>query len=318
MTDDAAPAAARLHEVAPGVFAWIQPDGSWFINNAGAATGAAGTIVIDTCATEERTRRFLDALVGATGGAPVRMAANTHHHGDHTYGNSLLPDATVLFGHPRMREQLLEDVMIDSGRGVPIWDPVPQWGNVTKRVPDATVASDVTLFTGDRRVELRHPGFTAHTTGDLVAWLPDERVLFSGDLVFHRVTPMLAMGDVEGALRSVEWLASFGAETIVPGHGPLVRGAEVDDVLATHERYYRFVLELAAAGRCDGLDPLTVARRADLGDFAGWGDPERLVLNLHRAYADAAGEPYDLLAAFGDAMAWHGGPLPIRVCCTSP
>lgn len=315
---DASPAAAQLHEVAGGVYAWIQPDGTWYINNAGAITGDSGTIVVDTCATEERTRRFLDALASATGDAPVRMAVNTHHHGDHTYGNSLLPGSAVLFGHPHMREQLLGDFVIDTGRGVPFWEPVPEWGAVTKRVPDATVERDVTLHAGTRRVEVRHPGFTAHTTGDLVAWLPEERVLFTGDLVFHQATPMIAMGNARGALDSVEWLASFGAETIVPGHGPLVGPDDVDAVLAAHERYYRFVLALAVDGQRAGLDPLTVARQADLGEFASWGDPERIVLNLHRAYADASGTDYDLLGAFADAMAWHGGPLPIRVCCSSP
>ena len=48
--------------------------------------------MVDTCATEARTRRFLDSLDAATGGAPVRFAVNTHEHGDHTYGNSLLPE----------------------------------------------------------------------------------------------------------------------------------------------------------------------------------------------------------------------------------
>src|SRR5205085_11005534 len=89
-------AAARLHHVAPGIYAWEQPDGSWWLNNAGAVAGDDGLLVIDTCATAVRTRRFLDALDTATGGVPVRMAVNTHQHGDHTYGNSLLPPATVI------------------------------------------------------------------------------------------------------------------------------------------------------------------------------------------------------------------------------
>ena len=80
-----------LHEVVPGVVAWVQPDGSWWLNNAGAVSGGDGCIVVDTCATESRTRRFLGAVREATGDAPIRMAANTHQHGDHSYGNSLLP-----------------------------------------------------------------------------------------------------------------------------------------------------------------------------------------------------------------------------------
>ena len=94
-------------------------------------------LVIDTCATARRTRRFLAALDSAVGGTPVRMAVNTHQHGDHTYGNCLLPSAAVLVGHERMREGLREDPVIDGCP--PFWDPVPDWGPVVRRLPDITV-----------------------------------------------------------------------------------------------------------------------------------------------------------------------------------
>ena len=317
---DVGPSAAALHEVADGVFAWVQPDGSWWINNAGAVTSRAedaeaATVVVDTCATEQRTRRFLDAVAAATGDAPIRVAANTHHHGDHTYGNSLLPASTVLVGHERMRAELLADTIIDGCP--PAWDPVPEWGAVTKRVPDVVVRTDLTVFAGGRRVELMHPGHTAHTVGDLVAWVPEARVLFSGDLVFHGLTPLVFMGSVDGALRSLAWLASFEPTHLVPGHGPLVTGTALAGVLDDHERYYRFVLATAEAGRAEGLAPLEAAQRCDLGEFADWDDPERLVLNLHRAYADAEGREMDVLQSIIDAMTWNGGPLTTHVCCGS-
>ncbi|WP_214409841.1 MBL fold metallo-hydrolase [Sphaerisporangium fuscum] len=303
---------AQLREVVPGVLAWEQPDGSWWLNNAGVVTGDDGCVVIDTCATEERTRRFLAAVAQATGDAPLRMAVNTHQHGDHAYGNSLLPASTVIFGHEAMREGLLTDPIIDGCP--PIWSPVPDWGGVTRRVPAVAVRSEVTLFTGTRRVELRHPGFPAHTTGDLVAWLPEERVLFTGDLIFHGLTPLVFMGSVEGALRSLSWLASFEPAHIVPGHGPLFTAEALPDVLAAHERYYWLVLNTAKEGRAKGLTPLEAARGCDLGEFAAWADRERLVLNLHRAYLDAEGAgELDLLQAFGDAIAYNGGPLPTSV-----
>ncbi|GAB3130460.1 MBL fold metallo-hydrolase [Microbispora hainanensis] len=302
---------AGLHEIGAGIFAWVQPDGTWWVNNAGAVAGDDGVLIVDTCATEARTRRFLGAVAEATGGAPVRMAVNTHQHGDHCYGNSLLPDDTVVFGHAAMREALLIDPIIDGCP--PVWAPVPDWGQVTRRPPSVVFASELTVHVGAHRVELRHPGHAAHTPGDVVAWLPGERVLFAGDLLFNGLTPMVLMGSVEGALRSLDWLASFEPEHVVPGHGPLATAAELPEVLAVHERYYRFVLDTARAGRAKGLTPLAAAQEADLGEFAGWADAERLVLNLHRAYADAEGGEVDLLAAFGDAMTWHGGPLPTSV-----
>ena len=302
-----APEDARLREIVNGVYAWVQPDGTWWVNNAGVVTGSGGTLLIDTCATEQRTRRFLGAVAAETGNAPIRWALNTHQHGDHTYGNSLLPATTVLIGHEAMREGLAVDPIIDGCP--PFWHPVPDWGAITRRLPDVVLRSELTVFPGDRRVELRHPGYAAHTPGDVVAWLPEERVLFTGDLVFHGLTPLVFMGSVEGALRSLDWLAAFEPDHVVPGHGPLLDGAALPDVLGQHERYYRLVLDAVR----DGLGPLEAARATDLGEFATWADAERLVLNLHRAYADRDGDDLDLIRAFTDATAWYGGPLPTTV-----
>ena len=71
---------------------------------------------------------------------------------------------------------------------------------------------------------------------------------------------------------------------------------------------------VAAEGRRDGVTPLEAARRCDLGEFADWADAERLVLNLHRAYADADGREVDLFAAMIDAVKYNGGPLTTHVC----
>src|SRR5579859_2742907 len=97
--------AAQTVEVSEGVYAYIQPDGSWYINNTGFIAGGGGVISIDTCSTERRTRAYLEAVAAVTG-QPVRTLVNTHHHGDHTYGNCLLPQATIV-GHRRCREEVL-------------------------------------------------------------------------------------------------------------------------------------------------------------------------------------------------------------------
>lgn len=311
----ASPYAGSLRELSDGVHAWVQPDGSWWLNNAGAVTGPTGTLVVDTCATAQRTRRFLDAVDAATAGASVRWAVNTHEHGDHTYGNCLLPDAATLIGHENMRANLLVDPVIDGCP--PVWEPVPEWGPVSRRVPDLVVHGDLALYLGDRRVEVLHPGYRAHTTGDLVVWLPDERVLFTGDLVFHGLTPLMMAGSLDGALRTLDWIAGLDPLHLVPGHGPLATHADLDTVLGDHERYYRFLLALTADALEHDRSPLAAARSADLGEFADWADAERIVLNLHRAFADATGTGFDVVAAFTDAIEWNGGPLTTHVCCAS-
>lgn len=291
-----------LQEIVPGVYAWVQADGTWWVNNAGAVVDEGRTFVVDTCATEARTRRFLAEVPGE-----IRMAVNTHQHGDHTYGNSLLPAQAVLIGHEHMREGLRTDPIIDGCP--PFWQPVPDWGAVTRRLPDLAVHDRLTVHIGQTQVDLLHPGGPAHTTGDLVAWLPRQRVLFAGDLVFNGLTPLVFMGSVSGATDALDWLAALDPAHLIPGHGPVLAGAEIGPVLRKLRRYYQFVLETADAGLAAGRTPLEAARDCDLGEFAGWADAERIVLNLHRAYADRQGVELDLIGSLSDAVAWRGSPM---------
>ena len=118
--DITTPAPPQLQEVDDGVFAYIQPDGTWWINNTGFLVGQRGVISIDTCATVRRTRAYLDAIRTVTP-QPVRTVVNTHHHGDHTFGNFMFAGATIV-GHEATRAGVLDwgepksAVGVDLGR----------------------------------------------------------------------------------------------------------------------------------------------------------------------------------------------------------
>jgi cyclase len=296
-----------LHEVVPGIHAWVQPDGSWWLNNAGVVYSGSSMILIDTCATRRRTQLFLDAVAATCGDASIDLAVNTHLHGDHVYGNALLPSSTVIVSQTQTRDGILADFLLANTP--PIWSPTPDWGISAIRAPTVTFGTAMTLHVGDVAVSLQHPGYTAHTVGDAVAWVPSARVLFTGDLVFNQVTPLVFMGSVAGALEAVDWLRTFPAEHIVPGHGPLLEGSDFAAALDTHARYYRFIQSTAASGLDRGLTPLQAAQEAGLGEFEGLPDQERIVLNLHRAYAEAGNTEMNLIAAFTDAIEYNGGPL---------
>ena len=132
-------------------------------------------------------------------------------------------------------------------------------------------------------------------------------MLFSGDVLFNGGTPFLLQGSIAGALETMDRLAALGAETIVPGHGP-VCGPEVID---TVRGYLRFVTDAAHRGHEAGLTPLQLARDLDLGEYAALLDSERIVGNLHRAYFEldggARGGLIDLQAAIADMLAFNGG-----------
>jgi len=136
-------------------------------------------------------------------------------------------------------------------------------------------------------------------------------VLFSGDLVFVGGTPFVPMGSVRGSLAALAWLRGFGARTLVPGHGPVSAPSVLDDV----QDYLRFVQATAQRGKAAGLSPLELARQTDLGRFGELSDAERIVGNLHRAYAELdgaePGAPIDTGAALRDMVAYNNGQ-PLR------
>ncbi|WP_406232351.1 MBL fold metallo-hydrolase [Nocardia sp. NBC_01009] len=297
-------AAPVVHEVADNVFAYTHGRGGWCVSNAGVLAGTNGALVIDTLATEGRTRALVD-FVDGLGVGPARTIVNTHHHGDHNFGNHLFGPTAVVLGHDRIRPE-----MIDTGLALTQLWPDVAWGDVRVTLPTITFADRITVHVGDRRVELIHLGPAAHTTNDVVAWLPEERVLFAGDIVMSGAAPFCLMGSISGSLTAVRRLAALGAKTVVSGHGP-VTGAEV---LAQTARYLQWIQELAAEGRSLGLPPLEVARQVDHGEFTELVDAERIVGNLYRAYAELdggpAGEPLDVLSIFGEMVAYNGGRLP--------
>lgn len=289
-----------VRELADGVFAFVQPDGGWCLSNAGFVVGEDQVVVIDTAATERRARALRAAIASVTTAVP-RIVVNTHFHGDHTFGNGVfLPEATVV-AHDRARAE-----MAVAGLGLTGLWPGVDWGRVSVDLPTVTYWDRMTLHVDGLRLELIHPG-PAHTTTDTVVWVPDREVLFVGDIAMNGVTPFCLMGSVRGSLRTIEELRLLGAGTVVTGHGP-VSGPEVLD---ENEAYLRWLQVLAAEGIRTGRTPLQLAGETDLGPYAHWLDAERLVANLHRAYAEHEGAPdgaeLDVSAIFAEMVDHHGG-----------
>jgi cyclase len=300
---DVRPDRVRMQEVGDGVFAYVQETGGWCVNNAGVLLEPHRATVIDTAATESRARRLRSALAELTD-APPRLLINTHFHGDHTFGNAVVAGRdAVIVAHERARQEMAE-----AGLGLTGLWPHVDWGRIDVRLPDVTYRDSLTLHLGDRRAELIHVG-PAHTTNDTVVWLPEQQVLFAGDVLMSGCTPFTLMGSVRGSLRAVERLRALGPRTVVGGHGP-VCGPEVLDETAA---YLEWTLRTARDGLAAGLSPAETAREVGAGPFAEWLDPERIVGNLHRAYAELRGEPegcaLDVVRVFGE-MVEHKGSLP--------
>ncbi|MEV5988946.1 MBL fold metallo-hydrolase [Streptomyces sp. NPDC052051] len=288
--------------LADDVYAYVQPDGGWCVNNAGFVTDGTATLLVDTTATERRTRA-LGAAIAATGAPAPRWVVNTHHHGDHTYGNGFFAPAATIVSHADCRREALA-----AGHQLALIWPETDYGDVRILGADLTYRDRVTVHVGAVDAEVIHPG-VAHTVGDSVVWLPHRHVLFAGDLVFEGGTPFFLMGSLSGSLRALERLRALGAETVVPGHGPVTDPSAFDRT----ERYLRFVAEVAQRERAAGRTPLEAAGATDLGEFGELRESERLVADLHRAYAELGGlpegGPLDPLPAFRDMAVLNGGAM---------
>jgi len=293
----------RVEEISDGVYGYIQLDGSWGLNNTGFIIGRDAVVAIDACFTVRRTRWLLEAI-RAVSTAPVRTLVNTHHHGDHTHGNfAFLPDATIV-GHELCRREVIE-----AGLGTKALFPGVDWGEIEIAPPTVTFEQRLSLYVDELLVELIYVG-PAHTTNDIVVWIPERKVLFAGDVAFNGGTPFVMMGSIAGSLEALERLKALGAERIVPGHGAAC-GPEVFDDMAA---YLRFVQEAARKGFEAGASPLEVARETGPGRFGEWLDGERLAGNLHRAYSELRGEvlgtALPLQPVVADMIAYNGGQMP--------
>jgi cyclase len=293
----------RLEEVADGMYAYVQPDGGWCVSNAGLLVGRDSVTVIDTAATERRARLLRSAIATITPVAPG-ILVNTHHHGDHTFGNHVFQPEAVIIAHELARRE-----MIDGGLGLTRLWPQVEWGEVRVTPPVVTFADRLLLHVDDLPVELRHVG-PAHTTNDVVAWVPGRRLLFAGDVLWSGGTPFVLMGSVAGSISAIERLRALRPETIVCGHGPVAGPEVLDTTLA----YLSWLRDVARAALAEGLTPLEAARANRHGPFADLPDAERLVGNLHRCYAElrgaAPGEPVDVVTAFREMVELNDGRLP--------
>lgn len=309
MSSQAVPAHAeipppRIEEVSPGIYAYIQLDGSWFLNNAGAIVGSRSATVVDTTGTEKRARAFHAAIREVTP-HPVSALINTHSHGDHTHGNFMFAPASAIIASERCRREI-----IAGGHASYALFPMVDFGDCPITPPTVTFDDRLSVYVDDLEVELIYVG-PAHTTSDIVAWIPERKLLFSGDVIFNGGTPFALGGSVAGWLTALDRIEALGAEAIVPGHGE-VCGPEV---IGEVRSYLLWVQQSARAGFEKGTPPLDLAAALDLGKFAEWHDRERLVPNVHRVYSELRGEPLgiplDYRQLFAEMLIYNGNQ-PLR------
>jgi glyoxylase-like metal-dependent hydrolase (beta-lactamase superfamily II) len=220
---DLAEKQATLEVLAPGVVAYTAAGDP----NVGAIVGSGSVTAIEARATPLMARRWIDVLRAEVSDLPFGDLVLTHYHAVRTLGASAFA-ARRIIAHRNtaalVEERGMEDWASEQGRMPRLFAGAETILGLTR--PTDTFDETMVLEVGDRRVELRYLG-RGHTSGDLVVWLPEHRILFAGDLVEARAAPY--MGDsYPGAWSSttLDAVAALGAEQLVGGRGPVVRGRE--------------------------------------------------------------------------------------------
>ncbi|RLB43545.1 MAG: MBL fold metallo-hydrolase [Deltaproteobacteria bacterium] len=327
------PVEKRLHELGNGIFAYTQLPGSWGWSNAGLITDGDQCLLVDTLFDKKLTAEMLESMRrAAPAAARIGTVVNTHGNGDHCYGNALVADAEIIGTRgcvedlreaPPSRNQLLMRAAgIIGGLGAGgrvlgralnavgidrvalLADAAPlatalfgdfDFTNNDVVLPTRTFERELSLTVGDKRVELIEVG-PAHTLGDAVVWVPKDRTLFTGDILFKDSHPVIWEGPVSNWVAACERLLDMDIETVVPGHGPLTDKSALRETL----RYLEALTEQARTRYDAGMSVDDAAHEVAFEEFDHWIDAERVYVNVHTLYREFSGdtEPADILALF--------------------
>lgn len=178
---------------------------------------------------------------------PIRFAFDTHHHGDHAYGNQVwVENGATPIAHTGVIEEMKKYETGYYGNKPGRWEEAAQGRPDVKasklKPPSLLFPHELIFDDGKHRVELHHLG-VAHTHGDAFAWLPKERILFTGDACVNGPYNFVGDGHVEKWVRTLDAAKKLGAQIICPGHGP--RGTDV--VLGDQRHYFQALRDSVGA-----------------------------------------------------------------------
>jgi cyclase len=274
----------ELRQLAPDVYAYTQGGGpnvsAAGVSNLGMIAGPDFLWAIDGSQGPAPAKAFIAASKQATGKEFGRLLL-THHHGDHTGGLQFFPHAEV-WSHPYCRDEVLKTVPTTPK----MWTPSPSGpADISEPrsavVPMLTFKDDLTVFVGNIEVQFKYAG-TCHTWGDMMAYLPQQKILFAGDIGFFWVAPYANNSCISKWIDTCDQIAGWDVDVIVPGHGPIGGKKELADMAD----YFR-VLGVEARKRYDRKIPAGVAAaEIRLGKFDNWIGPERIIMDVVRWYEE--------------------------------
>jgi glyoxylase-like metal-dependent hydrolase (beta-lactamase superfamily II) len=303
-----------LHDLGNGIYAWLQPDGGWGWSNAGLVVDGEESLLVDTLFDLNLTEDMLHSMRKAEPSAARQIGTlvNTHSNGDHCNGNSLVPEAEIISSEataremphesPAMMNELLSgiaamgDDMDATGQFLLHCFGKFDFSGIEQRLPDTTYLGSLQRKVGDKHIELYEVG-PAHTAGDTLVHVVEDRTVFTGDILFIEGHPLMWAGPVGNWIAACNRMLELDIDTVVPGHGPITDKRGVRAV-----RDYLEYISSEARQRFDaGMGYMEAAMDISLTDYSSWGDAERIVANVASLYREFSGsdEPADMGELFG-------------------
>lgn len=242
-----------------------------YMVNSTVIIGEQGIILVDSGATDE-VGRHLARAIAKLSAKPVTHIINTHHHGDHVLGNIAFAKAEII------SSEICRDLVSKTGDE---WIALME-SMVGHKLPNTRALPASVVFGGSNtRVEREIQGVKlvfwvpngSHTEGDMLVYLPQDKILVGGDVLVNRTIPVMRDGYVKNWIGTLEQVNSFAAETIVPGHGPLMSPADVAQLQRQMAVFYADI----EAGYKKGMSDSETRKTLNLG---AWEKLEGFEINI--------------------------------------
>jgi len=281
----------KFTQIAPGIYSAIGTGAPNVGSNSAVIVNQDDVLVVDSHISPESARVLLRELKTITN-KPVRVLVNTHFHYDHASGNQVFGPPVEIIGHEFTRRRLTPDILQKGmfaellagmpkqledlkGPAAAEQDPAAkarleqqlknqqafsqQISETTPTPPNVTLDDRMTLFRGDREIRLLYLG-RGHTGGDVVVYLPKERVLCTGDLLVNQIANLID-GHVNEWPDTLEKLKPIDFVDVIPGHGEPFKGKERIDWF---QEYLRDLWKQATALHDQKVPAADAAKRVDM------------------------------------------------------
>ena len=299
-----------LHEIGNGNYAWLLPDGSWGWSNAGLVVDSGESLLVDTLFDLRLTREMLHAMSNAVPAArEIGQVVNTHANGDHYFGNQLVADSEIIVSEacaeemkttpPSMLVERLRDYksLGDAGEFLmKHMGSVFDFRGLVYTPPTRTFSGMLDLNVGSKNVKLVEVG-PAHTKGDTLVYIPEDRVVYTGDILFNGGHPIVWAGPVDNWIRACDLMLGWDVDIVVPGHGPITDKNGVQAL-----KHYLEYVKMEARKRYDmGMTLEQAVDDISLKEFSSWSDAERIYVTVNNLFQEFSGDrsPPNTVKLFG-------------------